>query len=111
MVGEPFADLLQVCHDPAATLLPNSSGFEDHLRDSLKKLFDTATALEPAGVKPLGPLSELQVQEAFDAETIWQELRLRDGPLLRWARGTTGVLHHLHGAYKLSSGFLIVPFN
>ena len=48
-------------------------------------------ASEPLGIKPLGPIPELIV-EGLDSESIWQELQLRDLPLLKWARGTTAVL-------------------
>jgi hypothetical protein len=29
------------------------------------------------------------IVDKMDAESIWQELQLRDGPLLKWCRGTT----------------------
>ncbi len=72
--------------DPSR-LVKSEFDLASDLRRTLKALFDVATAKEPPGVKPLGPISALLIEtngNDLDAETIWQELQLRDAPLLRW---------------------------
>jgi hypothetical protein len=66
-------------------------------------------ACEPQGVKPLTNLSELIVN-ALDSESIWNELQLRNTPLLKWARGTTSSLLGAQGAPKFNSMYVLPTF-
>ena len=95
MVEASESLLRKLCHEPTAFL---ADAYNKQLRESLKALFDGAVASEPTSVKPLGPLSALEVGQEVDLETIWQQLQLRDGPLIRWARGSTEILLSMYKA-------------
>lgn len=95
MVEASESLLRKLCHEPTVFL---ADAYNEKLRESLKALFDGAVASEPSSVKPLGPLSALEVGQEVDLETIWQELQLRDGPLIRWARGSTEILLSMYKA-------------
>jgi U3 small nucleolar RNA-associated protein MPP10 len=60
----------------------------------LKWLFDYAKSCELDGGafrKPLGPLKELHVQ-GFDVDSVWEELQLRNGPLIKNLKRMTATL-------------------
>jgi Mpp10 protein len=60
----------------------------------LKWLFDYAKSCELDGGafrKPLGPLEELHVQ-GFDVDSVWEELQLRNGPLIKNLKRMTATL-------------------
>lgn len=75
----------------APTTLLTDKKLAETLRATLKLVFDAAVETEPTGVAPLGPLNALIV-DGLDSETIFEEMQLRDKPLLKWARGSTAVL-------------------
>ena len=87
--GEVCSVLLPLADSPSRIVRDKALVAE--LRTTVKLIFDRAVASEPPGVKPLGPLAELLV-DGLDAESIWEELQLRNRPLLKWARGTTAEL-------------------
>ena len=81
--------LRELTSDPTALINPTRrEAVRAELNGALKELFDGATAQEPPGVKPLGPLQELYV------EVSRRGRRLSVGPLAPGPELEYPALHH-----------------
>ena len=63
-----------------------SPEIQSQLKTAMKVHFDHAVQLEKESGLSFGPLSELYI-DGFDAEQIWEELKLRSDPFLEHAEG------------------------
>ena len=79
--------LEDLCRHPEKFIQPSSS-LQESLRVAIKSHFDFAKSAEKAGGHNFGPLPELYV-DGFDAEQIWEELKLHSDPFLKYAESTS----------------------